>query len=324
MNFERIPPVETSKHFLDLAFRKARRKGMEKNLKGNWLQIIRKKEGLKLDIIKDSAVPRLEKILQDFPDFDHLPEFYIKLMRLTLNLPELKKSLGSINGAIKRIRLLHKDYVSKITKTKENGAIKELSRQFYGRFSSMLKRIDPHLKHLEECRKIMKSYPDIKEMFTVCIYGFPNVGKTTLLNKLTKTEAKVAAYAFTTKTINAGYLVDNKEIQILDVPGTLARTEKMNKIELQADLVLKELADVIIYVFDLSESCGYSVIFQDKLLKIIKNSKEITSQKKKILIYLSKTDLSEGKPLPKFKYKHYSLSEIKEEILKLAKQRSLE
>ena len=100
----------------------------------------------------------------------------------------------------------------------------------------------------------MRTYPDVKEMFTVCIYGFPNVGKSTLLNKLTTSKATVAAYAFTTKEINAGYFtVEDKKIQVFDVPGTLARENKMNYIELQAELVVKELADIIIYVFDVSE-----------------------------------------------------------------------
>ncbi len=310
MNFEKIPPVENSKHFLDIAFRRAREKGKQKDLKGNWLQIIRKKESLKLDIIKDSLVPRLEKIITNFPNFDHLPEFYHKLMRLTLDYGELKKSLGNVNGTIKRVRIFHKDYVSKINKTKDRGKIKELVREFYGRISSTLRRSDKSLKFLEESRKMMKSYPDIKEMFTVCVYGFPNVGKSTLLNKLTQTKAKVAAYAFTTKSINAGYFTaEGKEIQVLDVPGTLARAEKMNRIELQAELVVKELADVIIYVFDLSEFCGYSTEIQEKLLKNL--------GKRKTLIYLSKTDIPEGKPSPKFKYKFYSLEQLKEEIIKL-------
>lgn len=312
MNFEKIPPVETSKHFLDMAFRKAREKGKLKNLKGNWLQIIRQKESLKLDIVKDNIVPRLDKIVEIFPDTRVLSKFYIDLMKLTLDFGELKKSLGAVGWAVKRIRLLHKEYVSKINKTKERGKIKELTRQFYGRISSTLKQINPNLKYLEESRKVMRTYPDIKDMFTVCIYGFPNVGKTTLLNKLAKTKAKTAEYSFTTKSINAGYLIsDNIKAQVLDVPGTLARG-KMNNIELQADLVVKDLANVIIYVFDLSESCGYLLKKQEELLKKLGNSKPV-------LIYLSKTDLPEGRPGKDFRHKNYNFSELKKEILNLAK-----
>ena len=313
MNFEKIPPVESSKHFLDVAFRKAREKGKLKNLKGNWLQIIRQKEALKLDIIKDNIVPRLQKIIEIFPDTRVLAQFYLDLMDLTLDYRELKQSLGAVNWGIKRVRLLHKDYVSRIFKTKGRGKIKDLSREFYGRISSTLKQIDSNLKYLEESRKIMRTYPDIKEMFTVCIYGFPNVGKTTLLNEITKTKAKVAAYAFTTKSINAGYFsADKTKVQVLDVPGTLARKDKMNNIELQAELAMEDLANVIIYVFDLTEFCGYSVKKQEQLLKNL-------GKKKPVLIYLSKTEMEEGKPGKDFKHKYYSPLELKEKISKLAK-----
>jgi nucleolar GTP-binding protein len=310
MNFQNIPPVETSKHFLEIAFRRAREKGISKKLSGNWLQIIRQKEGLKLDIIKDSIVPRLKKILESFPDSRALPDFYIQLMNLTLEYPNYKKSLGAVNWAIGKTRLIHKDYVSKIIRSKDRDSIKALSKEFYGRLASVLKQIDINLRYLESCRRIMRSYPDIKDMFTVCIYGFPNVGKTTLLNKLAGTTAEVAAYAFTTKRINAGYFrVGGRKVQILDVPGTLARKEKMNDIELQADLVLKELADLIIYVFDISEFCGYSFKKQDQLFKNL--------GKKKALVYVSKKDILEKGVIEAFEYPHYSLEEIKEKIISL-------
>lgn len=319
MNFEKVPPVENSGQLLDLAFGRAREKSRQKNLKGNWLQIIRSKECIKLDIIKDALVLKLDRILKGFPDISHLPEFYIKLMKVTLDYPELKKSLGAVNWGIQRIRILQREYVSKITKCKDRGKINELAKQFYGRISSTLKQISPNLNYLEQSRRIMRTYPDIKEKFTVCIYGFPNVGKTTLLNKLTGTQAKVAAYAFTTKSINVGYIKginggdvinakDANEIQVLDVPGTLARPEKMNNIEFQADLVMRELANLIIFVFDHTEQCGYSLKKQELLLKKLSG--------KNVLIYLSKTDLH--KPL-KFKYKFYSIEELKEEILKRLK-----
>ena len=276
MNFQYIAPVEKSKDILEIAFRKARLKGKQKNLKGNWLEVIRKKEALKQDIVKDVTVTRLAKTLDEFPETLKLPEFYVKLMELTLDFSEYKKSCGAISWALNRIRNLHSMHVKRIFKEKEGNKVKLITKQFYGRLSSILKQIDPQLKFLESARKIMRTYPDVKEMYTVCIYGFPNVGKSTLLNKLTGTKAETAAYAFTTKTINSGHIkIKNKEIQFLDVPGTLARKQKMNNIELQAELVLKEVADLIIYCFDISGFCGYSVEFQEKLLeKIIKESKK--------------------------------------------------
>ena len=313
MNFEKLPPVENSKVLLDIAFRKAREKEKQKKLEGSWLQIIKRKESLKLDIVKDDIVSKLEKILSQFPQTEVLPHFYIRLMKLTLEFGDLKKSLGAVNWASRRIRMLHKEYIGKINHTPEQPIIRRASTEFYGRVSSTLKQIDINLKYLEQSRQIMRTYPDIKDMFTVCIYGFPNVGKSTLLNKLSSTKAKTAAYAFTTKTINAGYMAfDGVKVQVLDLPGTLARPEKMNNIEMQAELVLEELAKVIIFVFDVSGSSGYPL---DKQIQLYKKVKD-----KKPLVYVSKTDIPGGMPEKDFPYQYLTFDELKEELEKVAKK----
>ena len=310
MNFEKLAPVDRGKQLLDIAFRKAREKGSEKKLTGNHLQIIRKKESLKIDIVKDILVSRLNKVIKDFPETEKLPVFYQALIKLTLDYALFKKSFGALGWAEDKIRFFQKIYVRKINQETNVPRIKMAISEFYGRVASVMKQIDPQLDFLEHSRRIMKTYPDIKDMFTVCVYGFPNVGKTTLLNKITGTKAEVAAYAFTTKTINAGYFVLNGEkIQVLDVPGILGRDEKRNIIELQAELVLKELANVIIFVFDVSEYCGFSLKKQEQLFKKL-------GKGKKILIYVSKLDLIEDVEEFDFKHRYYSVEELKEEILK--------
>ena len=231
MNFQHLVPVERSKDYLDIAFRKAREKS-NKKLTGEWLEKIRRKEMIRLDVIKDQLTQRLDKVVKSFPSLEHLPSFYIKLLKLTLDYGMLKKSLGGVSWAIGKVRFLHKNYVRQLSKTKERSKIASLKKEFYGRVSSVVNQIDKELVFLESCRKIMRKYPDVKEKFTICLFGFPNVGKTTLLNKLTGSKAEVASYAFTTKNINIGYLKkEDQEIQVLDVPGTLARVEKMNDIE---------------------------------------------------------------------------------------------
>ncbi|MBI2112518.1 50S ribosome-binding GTPase [Candidatus Woesearchaeota archaeon] len=324
MNFQLIPPVPSHKELVDLAFGRARSKARantgtqngNRRLRSDSLQSAKSKEMLKIDVIKDDLVQRLKKVLDTFPETEKLPTFYHKLLELTLDFGELKKSLGAVRWAMQKIRFFQKEYVRKISVERNEAKVNPLGKQFYGRVSSVLKQVNPNLIYLERSRRMMRSYPDIKEMFTVCIYGFPNVGKSTLLNKLTGSKAEVAEYAFTTKGVNSGFLtLDGKrKIQFLDVPGTLAREDKVNNIELIAELVAKELADVIIYIFDLTEYCGYSVKQQLKLYKSL-------DRKSNMFVYLSKKDIMNEDILKDWikesKIRDYPIDVLKEKILEL-------
>ena len=97
MNFQNLPPIESSKTLLDLAFRRARERSTAKKLTGKWLDIIKRKESTKIDSIKDTLVTKFLAILQSFPKEYDLSSFYVKLMNLTLDYPVYKKSLASVN-----------------------------------------------------------------------------------------------------------------------------------------------------------------------------------------------------------------------------------
>lgn len=317
MAFNEIPPVETSDKFLDFAFKKATKVADELRdaIKDKPFFKSRKIEIAKLETVEKVLIKHFDGIVTSFPNFENLTEFYEELLKLHLDIKELKTALGSISWAKTKVRTFTREHIRKLSGADSPATMNVIRRSYYGRISSILKQIKPFLVFLETTRRILKSFPNIKSgIFTVAIAGFPNVGKSTLLSKLTPAKPAIDSYAFTTKTLNLGYYKSTLyKIQFIDTPGTLDRKEKMNEVEMQANLAIKYVANLICYVFDLTETSS-SI---DNQLKLLKNLKDFD---KPILCYLSKTDILDKQIVDdfknKFKTKKIPLYNSKEELIK--------
>ncbi len=221
-------------------------------------------------LFRDSLVRDLERIVRGFPSFDSVPDFYKEVLEDSFGIVRIKKALASLSWASKKIIEVSKKLSDK--------------RAFYGRACSIIKRISKQLVFLEELRKGIKELPVFKELFTVAITGFPNVGKTTLFYKITGSKPEINNYAFTTKRVNVGYLIlsdsSNLKIQFLDTPGTLNRMNKMNRIEKQAFLAMKYVADMIVFVI----TKDYEIKRQIRLLN------RVLSFKKPVVVFIGKKD----------------------------------
>ncbi|MBR9693281.1 GTP-binding protein [Candidatus Woesearchaeota archaeon] len=307
MNFQNIPPVDTSTMIIDVAFKRGGKHATEykpKLKRGTHFERQGKLEQERLKAIAKSAGATLSRIVKSFPSIDALPELYARLIDETLDTDKLKQSLASVATAARNTNKLAGELGKTFSSAKDKKHLLALKRQAIGRVSSVVKRVDKQLLYLEKARKIMRDFPAIKpEAFTVAIAGFPNVGKSTLLNKLTGSKAEIDEYAFTTKTLNAGsFEYRHNKIQCIDTPGTLARLEKMNPIEKQAYLAMKYAAHMIVYIYDLTEE--YPVEDQERL------EKTLGKYGKEIVVYLSKTDILEKELVQKFRKKKDSVIDV--------------
>ncbi|KAA8911574.1 hypothetical protein TRICI_003778 [Trichomonascus ciferrii] len=99
----------------------------------------------------------------------------------------------------------------------------------------------------------------------VALIGFPSVGKSSLLGKVTKTKSEVAQYAFTTLTSVPGVLEYNgAEIQILDLPGIIQGASEGKGRGRQVVSTAKT-ADLILMVLDATKPNDQREILEREL-----------------------------------------------------------
>jgi len=297
MNFQNLVIVETPAVYLDHALKAARKKALEfrRQLRKRSPEDRKRRSDQELfKVFADALATALLRIPERFPNLDALPEFYLCLIETTLDVHALKGALASISTAAKNIRILGRDFQRQLARSQDLKASLAAKRQGIGRISSVVKRLGKDLRLLETARKTMRTYPSVKTgLFTVAIAGFPNVGKSTLLSRLTPARPEIKDYAFTTKTLNIGYLTyRHNKLQFIDTPGTLNRPERMNDVERQASLAMKYVANLIVYVYDPSES--YPLADQEALELLVREYGQ------EVILYLSKTDLVVPERLSQF------------------------
>ncbi|KAH0474042.1 MAG: uncharacterized protein KVP18_001279, partial [Porospora cf. gigantea A] len=146
------------------------------------------------------------------------------------------------------------------------------------------------LTYLEEVRQHLSRLPSINPSSrTLILCGYPNVGKSSFMNRLTNANVEVEPYAFTTKSLYVGHF-DHcySRWQVIDTPGVLDHPmANRNKIEMQAITALAHVHAAVLYFLDISENCGYSLEAQVKLFHEIK----VLFQHRPVVVLLNKVDL---------------------------------
>jgi len=218
-------------------------------------------------------VDRLTQILEDFPSVDGVHPFYADLLNVLYDRDHYKLALGGLAGAKSLVSRIASDYVRLLKYGDSLYRCKELKRAALGRMCTLMKRQAASLAYLEQVRQHMSRLPAIDPgTRTLLVCGYPNVGKSSFVNSVTRADVDVQPYAFTTKALYVGHC-DHRYLrwQVIDTPGILDRPlEARNTIEMQAVTALAHLRAAVLYVLDPSGDCGHSLAEQAALFHSIK------------------------------------------------------
>lgn len=139
---------------------------------------------------------------------------------------------------------------------------------------------------------------ELKLIADVGLVGFPNAGKSTLINTLARTRVKTAAYPFTTLQPNLGFieLKSGRRIYMADIPGIIEGAHKNRGLGLEF-LRHIERTKLLLFVLDASGIDGRDPLSDYRVLK-----NEIEAYNKELLdrpyfVVLNKIDTDESVPL---------------------------
>ncbi|MFZ1022891.1 MAG: GTPase [Thermoplasmata archaeon] len=249
---------------LDTAFRRAYRATPHGQ---NRLDRSRRRAQLK--IVRSSAtvirqIHAFERPLTRPP----LTPFSRTLLDRSFGPGKLERVLTRLHRAQERIRGLTRDAERDLRTRSTTTEFAESVRMFYGRLASFVREVDPDIELARQFEEFLKDRPRLDpQLPTLVVAGFPNVGKSSLVARLSTARPKVADYPFTTLAIAVGHTdLGFDRLQVLDTPGILGRARKANPAETEAETAIEGAASVVLFVIDPTGSSGYSVTEQEALL----------------------------------------------------------
>jgi len=263
--FESLPTPPLGDELLDKAFSRAARAGRAKSgldAQSSMLQTA-------ANIISDN----LENIVTAWPDIERLHPFYRDLADAIVGVDTLRQHLNEVGWAGRKATDIRSEYQPRLRGTDTDTARKH-RKQAFARLADIVEEVEDHLAALMEARETLRVLPDIRpDRPTIVVAGYPNVGKSSFVNTVTRASNEEASYPFTTTQVHVGH-VEHQHVkyQLVDTPGLLDRPPAdRNAVESQAVSALAHAADAVLVVLDPSGTCGYPLETQEQLCEDIED-----------------------------------------------------
>ena len=296
MIFESLPTTPRSEELIDQAFSRAARSGRAKDG--------REAQESMLQTASNVLSDNVENVVTAWPDFDTVDPFYYDLANAVLGGidgfdPErgdaedpvgvLRGYLAELRWAANKTHDIGREYQGRVRGTSADTA-RKFREQAFARMADVIEQVETELDHVGSARDELRRLPDIRpDDPTIVVAGYPNVGKSSFVNAVTRASNETAEYPFTTREISVGHLKrDRIRYQLVDTPGLLDRPEsERNDIEEQAVSALGHTADAVVVMVDASETCGYQLGSQLELRDAVAGRFEVP-----VLTVCNKADLS--------------------------------
>ncbi|MEM1661611.1 MAG: GTPase [Desulfurococcaceae archaeon] len=235
---------------------------------------------VKLQITYQLIDNELNNIMRALFNIKTAHVFYRKLFETTSNL-DLDNCLKLFSRSRSITRKLYVESSRMLRNSRGKTEALEAFKHGLGTLLSVYKRKSRIIENIRKTLFEIYRLPDVSGDLVIVITGMPQVGKSTLLSKLTKAKPEISPYPFTTKNIIVGHLDIGEygRVVLVDAPGLLDRSfDEMNIIETRAVLAIKYLADGIIYLFDINPSSYYTFDEQIRVYESIVNTLNIRNK----------------------------------------------
>ncbi len=269
MTFEDLPYAPDAEGLIDQAFSRAARSGRAKSGRDAQESMVRTAGNVCSD--------NLQNVVTEWPDFDRIDPFYRDLAAAVVDVDAVRSALGDVDWAASKTDEIKSDYLGRV-RTADEDLARAHRKQAFARLADVVREVADDLETIDSAAADLRPLPDLRaDDPAVVVAGYPNVGKSSFVNRVTRASNETAGYPFTTTGVAVGHVErDRVRYQVVDTPGLLDRpADERNDVEAQAVSALTHLADVVLFVLDASLDCGYPLDDQLELLADVREQFDV-------------------------------------------------